>query len=354
MEQPPEPAAAADPGPCTAAPQAHSPAQAAPPHACGPPEAAAPAAERRQSRPGAGPGSGAERAGAAASACGEARDGRAGGEAPASCVSSGGAGDWRAGRDARVTHPDRVFVSVAAYRDEEAQWTVADLLRRAARPGRVRIGIVWQARARACPARMRVRIVWEARARACPERMRVSIVWQARARAHAGGPRGAARALLPEAGHPWARHVLFSWVPSQNSHSACSRRAGMAARMGHCLPARQEAAPALQVPESPVCTRGSVRPRTCRRALTRAAGGRGGGRCLCARCGLRRRARAVGAAGAAPARGRPACLRSARACTECACSACGRQRPLGNRRPSQRLPCHRAAFVADALPPAAG
>ncbi len=222
MEQPPEPAAAADPGPCTAAPQAHSPAQAAPPPARGPREAAAPAAERRQSRPGAGPSSGAEHAGAAVSPCGEERDGSAGGGVPVSYISRGGPGDWRAGRDARVTHPDRVFVSVAAYRDEEAQWTVADLLRRAARPERVRIGIVWQARARACP-----------------ERMRVSIVWQARARAHAGGPRGAARALLPEAGHPWARHVLFSWVPSQNSHSACSRRAGMAARMGHCLPARR-------------------------------------------------------------------------------------------------------------------
>ncbi len=192
MEQPPEPAAAADPGPCTAAPQAHSPAQAAPPPARGPREAAAPAAERRQSRPGAGPSSGAEHAGAAVSPCGEERDGSAGGGVPVSYISRGGPGDWRAGRDARVTHPDRVFVSVAAYRDEEAQWTVADLLRRAARPERVRIGIVWQARARACP-----------------ERMRVSIVWQARARDHAGGPRGAARALQPEAGHPWARRVLF-------------------------------------------------------------------------------------------------------------------------------------------------
>lgn len=51
-------------------------------------------------------------------------------------------------RDVRVTHPERIFVAVAAYRDEEAQWTVADLLRQAAHPDRIRIGIVWQARPR--------------------------------------------------------------------------------------------------------------------------------------------------------------------------------------------------------------
>ena len=45
-----------------------------------------------------------------------------------------------------MTHPERIFVSVATYRDEEAQWTVNDLFCQAAAPERVRIGIVWQAR----------------------------------------------------------------------------------------------------------------------------------------------------------------------------------------------------------------
>ncbi len=54
---------------------------------------------------------------------------------------------WGA-RDVRVTHPERIFVAVAAYRDEEAQWTVTDLLRQAAHPDRIRVGIVWQARPR--------------------------------------------------------------------------------------------------------------------------------------------------------------------------------------------------------------
>jgi hypothetical protein len=208
-EEPPEPAAADDPDPCTAAPQARLPAQAAPPHARGPREAAAPAPERPRSRSRAGPSAGAERAGAAARACEEARDGSAGGAAPAGPGARGGAGDWRAGRDARVTHPDRVFVSVAAYRDEEAQWTVADLLRRAARPERVRVGIVWQARARS----------------------------------RAGGPRDTARALPAGGWASLALYALLTQVPFQKTCSACRRCAGRASRTRQCLPARQEAAP---------------------------------------------------------------------------------------------------------------
>lgn len=71
---------------------------------------------------------------------GQAAACRAGSSAPDSARAR------RAPRDARVTHPERIFVSVAAYRDEEAQWTVADLFRQAAAPERVRVGIVWQAR----------------------------------------------------------------------------------------------------------------------------------------------------------------------------------------------------------------
>jgi hypothetical protein len=37
-----------------------------------------------------------------------------------------------------------IFVSVAAFRDPEARWTVCDLLAKAARPDAVKIGVVWQ------------------------------------------------------------------------------------------------------------------------------------------------------------------------------------------------------------------
>ncbi|KAL4430803.1 hypothetical protein ABPG75_006059 [Micractinium tetrahymenae] len=45
---------------------------------------------------------------------------------------------------APITAPGCVFVSIPAYRDSEAQWTMADLFAKAAHPERVRVGIVWQ------------------------------------------------------------------------------------------------------------------------------------------------------------------------------------------------------------------
>ena len=39
---------------------------------------------------------------------------------------------------------EQIFVSIAAFRDAEARWTVQDLLQKASQPGRVRVGIVWQ------------------------------------------------------------------------------------------------------------------------------------------------------------------------------------------------------------------
>lgn len=39
---------------------------------------------------------------------------------------------------------DRIFVSIAAFRDPETRWTVRDVLTKAAHPSRLRIGIVWQ------------------------------------------------------------------------------------------------------------------------------------------------------------------------------------------------------------------
>ena len=38
-----------------------------------------------------------------------------------------------------------IFVSVAAFRDAECRWTVRDLFEKAARPGRVHVGVCWQA-----------------------------------------------------------------------------------------------------------------------------------------------------------------------------------------------------------------
>lgn len=39
---------------------------------------------------------------------------------------------------------EQIFVSIAAFRDAEARWTVRDLLQKASQAGRVRVGIVWQ------------------------------------------------------------------------------------------------------------------------------------------------------------------------------------------------------------------
>lgn len=38
----------------------------------------------------------------------------------------------------------RIFVSIAAFRDEECQWTLRDLFIKAAQPQRVFVGVVWQ------------------------------------------------------------------------------------------------------------------------------------------------------------------------------------------------------------------
>jgi hypothetical protein len=38
----------------------------------------------------------------------------------------------------------RVFVSIAAFRDEECQWTLHDLFIKAAHPEHVFVGVVWQ------------------------------------------------------------------------------------------------------------------------------------------------------------------------------------------------------------------
>ena len=39
---------------------------------------------------------------------------------------------------------ERIFISIAAFRDPETRWTVKDLLRKASKPDRLRIAIVWQ------------------------------------------------------------------------------------------------------------------------------------------------------------------------------------------------------------------
>ncbi|GFR46698.1 hypothetical protein Agub_g8317, partial [Astrephomene gubernaculifera] len=40
--------------------------------------------------------------------------------------------------------PPRIFVSLAAYRDPECQWTLHSIFANAERPERVRVGVVWQ------------------------------------------------------------------------------------------------------------------------------------------------------------------------------------------------------------------
>ena len=44
----------------------------------------------------------------------------------------------------RITKPGCIFVSVAAYRDPECQWTMCDLFKQADAPERVHVGVVWQ------------------------------------------------------------------------------------------------------------------------------------------------------------------------------------------------------------------
>jgi len=39
---------------------------------------------------------------------------------------------------------EQIFISIAAFRDSETRWTVQDLLQKASKPDRLRIGIVWQ------------------------------------------------------------------------------------------------------------------------------------------------------------------------------------------------------------------
>ncbi len=39
---------------------------------------------------------------------------------------------------------ESIFISIAAFRDSEARWTVQDLLQKASMPDRLRIAIVWQ------------------------------------------------------------------------------------------------------------------------------------------------------------------------------------------------------------------
>ena len=39
---------------------------------------------------------------------------------------------------------ERIFVSLASFRDPETRWTVHDLLRKASNPDRLRIAIAWQ------------------------------------------------------------------------------------------------------------------------------------------------------------------------------------------------------------------
>jgi hypothetical protein len=45
---------------------------------------------------------------------------------------------------ATVSRLPRIFVSVAAFRDDECQWTLRDLFVKAAHPARVFVGVVWQ------------------------------------------------------------------------------------------------------------------------------------------------------------------------------------------------------------------
>ncbi|TAN57252.1 MAG: methyltransferase domain-containing protein [Rhodospirillales bacterium] len=50
--------------------------------------------------------------------------------------------NWEKGKE--PTELERIFVSIASYRDTECQWTVRDLFLKAARPERIAVGICWQ------------------------------------------------------------------------------------------------------------------------------------------------------------------------------------------------------------------
>ncbi|KAK9819250.1 hypothetical protein WJX81_000875 [Elliptochloris bilobata] len=135
-------------------------------------------------------------------------------------------------RDARVTHPQRIFVSVAAYRDEEAQWTVAHLLRQAARPERVRVGIVWQVdetedaafiriagsaaeRAKWASQVREVRMDWRQAAGPCLARALAQTLWA-----------GEGFYLQIDAHSRFGRHwdsALIGWLADAEAASVCSR-----------------------------------------------------------------------------------------------------------------------------------
>ena len=46
--------------------------------------------------------------------------------------------------EGHITKPGCIFVSVAAYRDPECQWTISDLFKQADAPELVHVGVVWQ------------------------------------------------------------------------------------------------------------------------------------------------------------------------------------------------------------------
>ncbi len=80
---------------------------------------------------------------------------------------------------------DLVFVSIAAYRDPQLLWTVADCLRKAARPELLRFGICWQHGSEEGPLpwqhddRFRILDVpWRASKGACWARAEVMKLWQ--------------------------------------------------------------------------------------------------------------------------------------------------------------------------------
>ncbi|KAI8476494.1 MAG: GlcNAc-domain-containing protein [Monoraphidium minutum] len=71
--------------------------------------------------------------------------GTGGGGGSGSGGSGGGGGGGEAGGEGEgEVAAGRIFVAVPAYRDPEAPWTLRDLFLKAARPGRVFAGVVWQ------------------------------------------------------------------------------------------------------------------------------------------------------------------------------------------------------------------
>ena len=47
-------------------------------------------------------------------------------------------------QEGQITRPGCIFVSIAAYRDPECQWTICDLFKQAQAPELVTVGVVWQ------------------------------------------------------------------------------------------------------------------------------------------------------------------------------------------------------------------